>query len=252
MRTEHPAAALFPVLQGADLQELADDIREHGLLEPIELLDGAVLDGRSRLAACELAGVEPDFTEANIDDLGPTVYVVSKNLKRRHLTVGQRAVIARKMLPLLAREAKTRQGTRTDLGRQLPGPKTQKFAPAAQVAAETVGVSPASVKRAAWLAKHDPEALEQVEAGTATLVGAVRRAHEPRSSLAPIGSQKRGGVPVRERLHRVGVVLSGYVLALQSLDLGKEDCEEELLSIVKQARALARSADGLRNKEGKT
>jgi len=109
VRTEHPAAALFPVLKGAELQELADDIRDHGLLEPIELLDGTVLDGRSRLAACELAGVEPDFTEANIDDLGPTVYVVSKNLKRRHLKTGQRAAIVQRMQPLLAEEAKERQ-----------------------------------------------------------------------------------------------------------------------------------------------
>jgi hypothetical protein len=41
----------------------ADDIRQNGLVEPVALLDGLVLDGRNRLRACEIAGVEPRFVE---------------------------------------------------------------------------------------------------------------------------------------------------------------------------------------------
>ncbi len=57
----HPAAALFPLLNDEDLQDLADDIVEHSLQEPIVLTpDGTtIVDGRNRFQACRLAGVEP-------------------------------------------------------------------------------------------------------------------------------------------------------------------------------------------------
>ena len=58
----HPVAALFPMLADDEIEELAADIKARGLLQPIVLdAEGRVLDGRNRLAACEIAGVEPTF-----------------------------------------------------------------------------------------------------------------------------------------------------------------------------------------------
>lgn len=91
-----------------ELQALADDIKVRGLLNPIVRHQGRILDGRNRLAACELAGVEPAFVEW--DGTGsPTEWVISTNLFRRHLTSSQRAVVALDLLPLLEKEAKERQ-----------------------------------------------------------------------------------------------------------------------------------------------
>ena len=46
----HPAANLFPLLEveSPEFGELVQDIREHGLLQPIVLCDGKILDRRSR------------------------------------------------------------------------------------------------------------------------------------------------------------------------------------------------------------
>ncbi|KKL87285.1 hypothetical protein LCGC14_1936200, partial [marine sediment metagenome] len=58
----HPIADLFPLMEAADLDDLAADIREHDLREAIWLHpDGSILDGRNRFRACEIAGVEPRF-----------------------------------------------------------------------------------------------------------------------------------------------------------------------------------------------
>jgi hypothetical protein len=52
-----------------ELHELAADIKERGLLQPI-ILDakGRIFDGRNRLAACEIVGVEPQFETYEGDD----------------------------------------------------------------------------------------------------------------------------------------------------------------------------------------
>lgn len=87
----HSAAALFPMIPPDELEELARDIAANGLIHPIVLdKEGRVLDGRNRLAACELVGVDPEFVTYEGDD--PEGYVLSANVNRRNLSKGQRAM----------------------------------------------------------------------------------------------------------------------------------------------------------------
>lgn len=72
----HPASLLFPMMSDSELNELAEDIKKSGQIEPVVLYHGEVLDGRNRLKACELAGLEPKFTEANGDVPSPTLYAL--------------------------------------------------------------------------------------------------------------------------------------------------------------------------------
>jgi len=51
----HPAAEMFPMMTDIELRELAADIQKNGLLEPVVLYHGVVLDGRNRLAACKFS-----------------------------------------------------------------------------------------------------------------------------------------------------------------------------------------------------
>lgn len=92
----HPLAELFPMLPERELHELADDIVTFGQRVPIVLLDGMVLDGRNRLAACRFADVEPCFADYDGED--PLNFVLSHNLHRRHLTESQRAMIAARIV----------------------------------------------------------------------------------------------------------------------------------------------------------
>lgn len=88
----HPVADLFPMLPEDELGDLAEDIKTNGLQHPIVVKDKVLIDGRNRLAACEMAGVEPHFEELNGSD--PVAYILSANLARRHMTKGQRAMAA--------------------------------------------------------------------------------------------------------------------------------------------------------------
>ena len=88
----HPLADIFPMLDDVNLRTLSLDIKENGQFEPILLLDGKVLDGRNRQAACALAGVKPFYEQFTLSD--PLTYVLSKNLHRRHMNEAQRALAA--------------------------------------------------------------------------------------------------------------------------------------------------------------
>lgn len=93
----HSAANIFPLMTESSLNELAADIAEEGLLEPVELVDGQIIDGRNRELACAIAEIDPDYIDLTGVITDPVAYVVSKNLKRRHLNESQRAMVAAKI-----------------------------------------------------------------------------------------------------------------------------------------------------------
>src|SRR5882672_756724 len=110
----HPFSEYFPLLEGEALSELVADIQENGLLEPIVIFEGGVLDGRNRLRACVEAQVQPRFIAyEGPPGLAALHYVVSRNVKRRQLNATQRALIAQKLLPEFERlgAIRMRQGT---------------------------------------------------------------------------------------------------------------------------------------------
>lgn len=105
----HPVCNIFPPLDERELNELAEDIKANGLLDPVILYDDKILDGRNRQEACRRAGVPLRTIEWVDPGCGPTAWVVARNLKRRHLTTQERAYAANKALPFYQAEARARQ-----------------------------------------------------------------------------------------------------------------------------------------------
>lgn len=93
----HPAADVFPMLSDDDLDDLIADIKTNGLLQPLIVKAGELVDGRNRREACRRAGVEPRVEELNGTD--PIAYILAVNVNRRHLTKGQRAMAVARLYP---------------------------------------------------------------------------------------------------------------------------------------------------------
>lgn len=96
----HPLADIFPLFTGDELQALADDIKTNGQREPIVVFKKQILDGRNRWMACRLAKVEPEFEEFEGTDREALAFVISINLRRRHMSESQRAWVAAQMARL--------------------------------------------------------------------------------------------------------------------------------------------------------
>jgi len=96
----HEYADLFPWIEGDAFRDLVEDISKNGIHEPIVFHEGRVLDGRNRYMAARDLGIEYPRVEYTGND--PLGFVISLNLKRRHLTESQRAMVAAKLAKMYA------------------------------------------------------------------------------------------------------------------------------------------------------
>jgi hypothetical protein len=212
----------------AELEELAQDIREHGLREPITLHpNDQILDGRNRYRACLRAGVPPRFVTWK-DDGAPTSFVISLNLKRRQLTTSQRAMIAAAAKPLLQEEARQRQAHGlTAPHRTLSVTSREAFKAVGKssvLAGAAVGVGGSSVESASVvLAQGVPELVSAVRSGNVTVTRAKTIARLPRGlqrqALTP--SSRMKALPKQAAVD----IFRRSVQALHGICLGLARCD---------------------------
>ena len=89
----HPLANMFPMIEGNAFEELKRDIAAQGILEPIRLYQGMILDGRNRYTAAKACGHAfsvDDFVQWEGTLADAEAWVISTNLHRRQLTTKQK------------------------------------------------------------------------------------------------------------------------------------------------------------------
>lgn len=176
----HPACSALPLIDGECFQQLCDSIKKDGQLEPIRVSnDGQLLDGRCRLAACFALGIEPNL-EVSSDD--PWA-IATSNVARRHLTAGQRAVVATELLAVEQEAAKVRKLAALKAGAENPERrKSGVRGRAAKIVGDAVGVSADTVSKAA---KLPADLKRKVLDGEVSLNAASRLAEERAGTVRP-------------------------------------------------------------------
>jgi len=114
----HPLADIFPLMEGEEFDALVADIKANGLREKIDLYKGKIVDGRNRYRALQQLGIDPSTDPTRYlrkaiyaHSAGGTVtpyehtnddrvraYVISKNIRRRHLTPEQKRELLAKLV----------------------------------------------------------------------------------------------------------------------------------------------------------
>jgi N6-adenosine-specific RNA methylase IME4 len=182
----HPRAQIFPLIEGAEFDELVADIAAHGLRCPIVLhTDGRILDGRNRYLACQEAGVEPRFE--TWDGIGLAAdFVQSLNGPRRHLDTGAKQIAAGRYAIERGKEAKERQGARTDLTSSSNEDEVE-FGRSAAKAADKFGLGQSTVERAVQVLKEGAdELIAAVSSGKVSVSAAADVATKPKDEQREI------------------------------------------------------------------
>ncbi|MFB6556397.1 ParB N-terminal domain-containing protein [Streptomyces sp. NPDC056405] len=213
----HPAASMFPMLSQDELLDLAESIKAEGQHEDIVLdPDGVLLDGRNRLAACEIAGVEPRFTTYTGTD--PTRLIMSSNLVRRSISKGQQA-----MITVMARSF-SEQSLRDQ--------------------AKQHGLSLTRLSNAATVLKHVPHLAEQVRVGTLGLDAAYTAAREQRDRAAAFLAQHDR---LREHASDLAAQVAEGLISLDDATAALDQRQE-----VERLRQQVTHADTIRLADGDT
>ncbi len=189
----HPAAMLFPEMEGDQWNKFVVDIRDNGQQEPIIVHNGKVIDGRNRLRACRWLKIEPKVRQYQGREEDILQYVISLNLNRRHLTESQRAMIAAKLVT-----ARNGGDRRSNQSANLPTETTNSQA------ASAFNVSERTVRTAKTVASQGtPEVTAAVEAVRVSLNEAskiVQLRPEKQKEIVELPKAER-----REALHGSGI-----------------------------------------------
>ena len=169
-REIHPLASVFPPMPDDQYQALLASVRQHGVRQPVTLIDGAILDGVHRARAhAEAERPEALPTQDLPDGEDPVRFVVDANANRRHLTESQRAMVAARI---------------ANLGEGRPKKETGSIEPVSQAdAADALSVSVPSIKRAVAI-KDDHVLAPAVASGEVTVADAYSARHQSEAAKA--------------------------------------------------------------------
>jgi len=175
---QHPLSAAFPRMSADEFQELEDSITNNGVLNPITLFDGMVLDGWHRYQAATETSMDCPAVEIEFSDLaGAQDFVLAQNKARRHISASQLALATTAVYQW--RPNGLNQFTEKRVDTQCPPSKTT-----AELA-EISGVHPNTIKQAKAVQTHGaPEVLEAVRSGSMGLPKAAAIARLPKSEQA--------------------------------------------------------------------
>ena len=232
-------STVFPSFQGdEEFTHLVNSIKSEGLLEPIVIWKGKIVDGRHRHLACKEARVQPEYTylpdDWSLDKVKNRV--VALNVLRRHLTTGQRALVAAALANMTVGGTGSNQYEKSNS-------LNLDFDVSLQDSANQLSVSRASVATAKKV-KHDtPDLAEKVNKGQMSLHAAEterrRRLGLPEKTNAP----KPKVVDLDGLIREAGDNFDGFVCAVNIMtaarDLflqeGDDGIEQQLMTALRDS-----------------
>ena len=186
----HSLAELFPPMRPEEFSDLFEDVRRYGVREKIAVLDGQIIDGRNRYMAAlkaEIIAADDDpsdhpgifFRFVRDVDGDPLAFVISRNLKRRHLNDDQRRMVAAKLV---------------NMGRGRPAENPAECGIKVAEAARMINVDEAGTERARTVIAHAaPEIRSAVEHGKLTVAAAAQASRLDEEKQRQIAEQAEAG-----------------------------------------------------------
>ncbi|MEM0124304.1 MAG: MT-A70 family methyltransferase [Candidatus Micrarchaeaceae archaeon] len=185
----HPHQGLVPKMTEEEYSALVKDIKLNGILQPIDITpERVILDGHHRVKAAKELGIKE--VEVRIPDLGnmsEDEYLVSVALNRRHLTEGQKAMLALEYQKILSARLQSEAGKKAINERWHPEgyvsedvSETYRSKDSRKIVAEQFKVSEWKLRQANAITQNAPDIVEKVKDGSLSLNEAAVLARKPK------------------------------------------------------------------------
>ena len=202
----HELAKMFPPLDKQELLALAEDLKRNGQRQPVIIFEGRILDGRNRYEASKLAGLKSlriEQFDPSKAGCSPANFVISQNLRRRHLSVGQRAAVGLEWSDQWAAELEKS-------GASIPNPADgAQHKGLIQETASKIGIDHQRIYEVRTIRAADKQLYEEVRAGTRSLNEAlclVRKNTEIHpESVRDVPGNAKQGKPARIKARNAGL-----------------------------------------------
>lgn len=186
-------------VDAGNIEELAANIQEHGLINPISVMEQEkggylLITGYRRLQACIAIGCDAiTATVMNAIDAEERLKIeISENEERKNFTVSEKLEYAAKMKIVEQEKGKkrmsihARDGYAEKEGRVVrPIPETETKGRARDKVAKTVGLgSGRQMERAEFLARNRPDLLKKVDEGETSIYRAYVTAQQEKKANA--------------------------------------------------------------------
>ena len=227
----HPACAVWPSMSDLSFEELVASIRERGLIHPIMLCEGKILDGKERHRACVAAGIEPKYeTYSGADPVG---FSLDVNKHRRHLPAYELAFIGEE----LAKIKRGGSGANQYRSRaEVLGNTSATKLDSVQEIANQLGIGRQSILSARALKKHaEPNIIEMVKTGKVGIQSAgVYATQTPRKEQrdANIATVRQLGSFQRHHKDRPGKAAKSE----QMITIPERDVIDKLRPLIKRVK----------------
>ena len=165
------------------LEELANDIHEHGLINPITVMEQSeggyvLIAGLRRLKAMERMGAKEIratvMTALEADEM--LMLEIAENEQRKEFTVSEKLAFAEKLKAVEAEKAKQRQIRKSSnfvVANRPPHTKHAETGKARDIVAQKAGfTSTTQMRRAQAVSEGRPDLMEQVDKGEKSISGA--------------------------------------------------------------------------------
>jgi ParB-like chromosome segregation protein Spo0J len=191
----HPLVEIFPEMDKNAFAEFVQDIKVNGVREPVTVYHNQIIDGRTRLLACEVLGISCPQRAYDGREEDLLAFVLSKNLQRRHLSTSQRAMIAAEIADMThGGDRKSDQAGKSQLDSVSRPSRTD--------AAKMLNVSPETVTTAKKVKdRAEPEVAKAVRDDKLAVSAAAKIAEHPpevqRQAVAAIAGGAKAAAVVR-------------------------------------------------------
>lgn len=221
--------SLIPPLSAEEFQQLEENCVKEGIRDALITWNGILIDGHNRFKIAAKHGLHWNEKRMEFADRDAVIaWICNNQLGRRNLHVLDREALMAKKREALERQAKQRQGTRTDLNIREKFPRSER---PRDIIGKELGVSGRQVDKLHEInEKATPQTKQLVREGKLSINQAYNSVHEKRPD--PVKQARKEREEFKEKKQESVVSFKDVQINKINQDIIEKDLYQKMLKLI--------------------